>query len=312
LRSSPQQQVEVQGGYYAIQPINPQVVYLPQYDPTVVYVGGGLSPALLTFGIGIGITALLVSQPWGWGGWGWNWEARRVYYNRAPWGGWGGGYHPLGRGTGRGRCRITIGQVMAGTGAIGLRIIGLRTLRGIRRIASRVRVRARGGRSIRGHLRIIGLAMGVLRMAADLRLNRCDQERLEISRSHGLPILGRLLGFDRHRITGLRMRTVPLHRSQRRRRGLRRPDLLRRISRRRGRRVSRRGAGTGEDRGKVCPPLLVRSEIHVLAGIFHLAGGASGGGYVTVSGVIHDHAVGAEAPAQGADGALHSCDPASR
>jgi hypothetical protein len=94
LRSSPQQQVEVQGGYYAIQPINPQVVYLPQYDPTVVYVGGGLSPALLTFGIGIGITALLVSQPWGWGGWGWNWEARRVYYNRAPWGGWGGGYHP--------------------------------------------------------------------------------------------------------------------------------------------------------------------------------------------------------------------------
>jgi hypothetical protein len=94
LRSSPQQQVEVQGGYYAIQPVNPQVVYVPQYNPTVVYVGGGLSPALLTFGIGIGITALLVSQPWGWGGWGWNWGARRVYYNRAPWGGWGGGYHP--------------------------------------------------------------------------------------------------------------------------------------------------------------------------------------------------------------------------
>src|ERR1700753_4355805 len=95
LRSTPQQQVMDEGGYYAIQPVNPQVVYVPQYDPTVVYAGGGLSPAMLTFGIGIGITALLVSQPWGWGGWGWNWGARRVYYNRAPWGGWGGGYRPV-------------------------------------------------------------------------------------------------------------------------------------------------------------------------------------------------------------------------
>ena len=98
LRSTPQQQVEVEqyGGqpYYAIQPVNPQVVYVPQYDPTVVYAGNGLSPALITFGFGIGITALLVSQPWGWGGWGWNWGSRRIYYNRGPWGGWQGGYRP--------------------------------------------------------------------------------------------------------------------------------------------------------------------------------------------------------------------------
>src|SRR6201999_1215453 len=46
-------------------------------------------------------------------------------------------------------------------------------------------------------------------------------------------------------------------------------------------------------------------------GGFHFAGGASGGGNVTVTGVIHDHAVGAEAPAQGADGALHAGDPAA-
>jgi len=98
LRSTQQQQVEVQQEagqpYYVIQPVNPQVVYVPQYDPTVVYAGSGLNAGLITFGIGIGITALLVSQPWGWGGWGWNWGARRVYYNRAPWGGWGGGYRP--------------------------------------------------------------------------------------------------------------------------------------------------------------------------------------------------------------------------
>ncbi len=98
LRSTPQQQVEVQQNagqpIYVIQPVNPQVVYIPQYNPTVVYVGGGPSVGLITFGIGIGITALLVSQPWGWGGWGWNWGARRIYYNRGPWGGWHGGYRP--------------------------------------------------------------------------------------------------------------------------------------------------------------------------------------------------------------------------
>ncbi len=98
LRSTPQQQVEVQqyGGQpiYVIQPVNPQVVYVPVYNPTVVYTGSGLNVGLITFGIGIGITALLVSQPWGWGGWGWNWGARRIYYNRGPWGGWHGGYRP--------------------------------------------------------------------------------------------------------------------------------------------------------------------------------------------------------------------------
>jgi hypothetical protein len=95
LRSTPQQQVEVQPGpYYVITPVNPNVVYVPQYDPTVVYAGSGLNAGLITFGIGIGITALLVSRPWGWGGWGWNWGSRRIYYNRGPWGGWGGGYRP--------------------------------------------------------------------------------------------------------------------------------------------------------------------------------------------------------------------------
>jgi hypothetical protein len=97
LRSSPQQVVDVQQNagqpIYVIQPANPQVVYLPQYNPTVVYTGSS-GAGLVTFGIAIGITALLVSQPWGWGGWGWNWGGHRIYYNRGPWGGWGGGYRP--------------------------------------------------------------------------------------------------------------------------------------------------------------------------------------------------------------------------
>ena len=96
LRSNTQQTVEVQQvpgrTIYAIQPANPQVVYVPQYDPTVVYArprSGMLVPSLITFGAGIGIGMLLASnQPWGWGGWGWNWGARRASYNHAAWAGW--------------------------------------------------------------------------------------------------------------------------------------------------------------------------------------------------------------------------------
>jgi len=103
LRSTPQQQVQVQQEsgqpVYAIQPANPQVVYVPQYDPTVVYVGPSpsavVATSFLTFGVGIGIGALLVNnRPWGWGGWGWNWGGRSIYYNHGPWGGWHGGYRP--------------------------------------------------------------------------------------------------------------------------------------------------------------------------------------------------------------------------
>jgi len=103
LRSTEQQQVEVQQSanqpVYAIQPANPEVVYVPQYDPTVVYagpsVGAVVATSLITFGVGIGIGALIANnRPWGWGGWGWNWGGRVIYYNRGPWGGWHGGYRP--------------------------------------------------------------------------------------------------------------------------------------------------------------------------------------------------------------------------
>src|ERR1035437_9489956 len=49
-----------------------------------------------------------------------------------------------------------------------------------------------------------------------------------------------------------------------------------------------------------------------LAGGADFAAGASGGGDVALEGVVHDHAVGGEAPAEGADGALHALDPATR
>src|SRR6202142_1119330 len=103
LRTNEQAQVEVQQPtpgqtVYVIQPANPQVVYVPVYDPTVVYIrpaGGVVATPVITFGVGIGIGALIVdNRPWGWGGWGWNWGARRAYYNHAYWGGWGNPYRP--------------------------------------------------------------------------------------------------------------------------------------------------------------------------------------------------------------------------
>jgi hypothetical protein len=102
LSTNQQQTVVVQQGpqtIYVIQPTNPQVVFVPQYDPTMVFgppaPGAMVGPALLTFGVGIGIGALIASsQPWGWGGWGWNWGSRRAYFNHAYWGGWARPYRP--------------------------------------------------------------------------------------------------------------------------------------------------------------------------------------------------------------------------
>src|SRR6202451_4439897 len=103
LRSNEQQQAEVQEPtgqtFYVIQPASPQVVYVPVYDPTVVYIRPApdvvVATSVITFGVGIGIGALIVdNRPWGWGGWGWNWGARRAYYNHVYWGGWSNPYRP--------------------------------------------------------------------------------------------------------------------------------------------------------------------------------------------------------------------------
>jgi Protein of unknown function (DUF3300) len=93
LQSNQQQQVvtQNQGGQQIIvvQPANPQVVYVPTYDPTVIYTrpstGAVVAGALLTFGAGIAIGALINNQPWGWGGWGWNWGHRTVIVNHNTW-----------------------------------------------------------------------------------------------------------------------------------------------------------------------------------------------------------------------------------
>ena len=91
LRSGPQQRVLVEPysgqRVIVIQPANPQIVYVPQYDPGVVYgYGGPGAAAWITFGVGIGLGAALANNhPWGWSSWGWNWGHRRLLYNHHYW-----------------------------------------------------------------------------------------------------------------------------------------------------------------------------------------------------------------------------------
>jgi len=87
LKTTPQQNVTTQGQTIIIEPANPQVVYLPEYDPWLIYgaplavypgyyAGPWIGGPIISFGIGF---------PIGWGfGWGWGWPA---------WGcNWGGGF----------------------------------------------------------------------------------------------------------------------------------------------------------------------------------------------------------------------------
>jgi hypothetical protein len=93
LKDTPQQTVATQGSTIVIQPANPQVVYVPAYDPWAVY-GDPLLPwpgwydypgiwyggPYLSFGIGFGI-GFFGGYGWGWGNWGFDWHNRYPIYN---------------------------------------------------------------------------------------------------------------------------------------------------------------------------------------------------------------------------------------
>jgi|HubBroStandDraft_3_1064219.scaffolds.fasta_scaffold63940_2 hypothetical protein len=94
LASNTQQTVTSQGTTIVIQPANPQVIYVPAYNPWVIYGGpivaypgwvpvpgiwwGGPS---ISFGIGFGV-GYWGGFGWGWNHWGYNWGNRTVIYNR--------------------------------------------------------------------------------------------------------------------------------------------------------------------------------------------------------------------------------------
>ena len=96
LKSTDQQTVQSQGSDIVIQPANPQVVYVPAYNPWLVY-GYPVSPwpywynypgiwwggpSLYWGGIGFGI-GFYGGYGWGWNHWGTNWGGRTVVYNHS-------------------------------------------------------------------------------------------------------------------------------------------------------------------------------------------------------------------------------------
>ena len=96
LRSGPQQVVTNNGPDIVIQPANPEIVYVPTYDPWVVYgppipvwpgfVFGGIWVGQPFWGWGIGINiGFFRPYPWGWHAWGFNWGAHGLYYGGRPW-----------------------------------------------------------------------------------------------------------------------------------------------------------------------------------------------------------------------------------
>ena len=93
LNSSEQEKVAKQGSTIVIEPANPEVVYVPAYDPWLVYGApiiaypgwypvpgifwGGVG---LSFGIGFGI-GYFGGFGWGWGHWGYDWHGRSAFFD---------------------------------------------------------------------------------------------------------------------------------------------------------------------------------------------------------------------------------------
>jgi uncharacterized membrane protein YgcG len=90
LKTTPQQTVTTQGPTVVIQPANPDVVYVPSYDPELIYgYPVGLWPGFypwwgapgpyISWGVGFGIGPFF-GFGWGWNAWGFDWYNRGLLY----------------------------------------------------------------------------------------------------------------------------------------------------------------------------------------------------------------------------------------
>jgi uncharacterized membrane protein YgcG len=93
LNSNEQESVTTQGNTIVIEPANPEVVYVPAYDPWLVYgvpivaypgwypVPGIFWDGLgFSFGIGFDI-GFFGGFGWGWGHWGYDWHGHRAFFD---------------------------------------------------------------------------------------------------------------------------------------------------------------------------------------------------------------------------------------
>jgi hypothetical protein len=93
LESTPQESVTDDGQTIVIEPASPDVVYVPEYDPWVVYGAPialypgwtgvvGYAPGVY-FGVGVGI-GFLAGFGWGWHHWDADWHGRSVWFHHHP------------------------------------------------------------------------------------------------------------------------------------------------------------------------------------------------------------------------------------
>ncbi len=144
LQSTPQEAVSYNQGYIQLAPPDPQVVYIPAYNPWTAYgqpvspypgfsfsgVLGAIGSVLgngMRFGGGIGMAAFS-HTPFGWAGWVLNWLASNILFHQSPyqsqstsvahWGNAGGGYYG-GQGGGINRNPNRFPQPLQGNSRVG-------------------------------------------------------------------------------------------------------------------------------------------------------------------------------------------------
>jgi Protein of unknown function (DUF3300) len=80
LQATPEQEVLLEDDYIRIVPAQPTLIYVPLYDPAIVYYHRPLSGLAITFAVGLAIGAWLNDDC--------DWRGRRVYYHGWSGGGW--------------------------------------------------------------------------------------------------------------------------------------------------------------------------------------------------------------------------------
>jgi len=97
LQSTPQEAVSYDQGNIELAPVNPEVVYVPAYNPWDVYgqpvapypgfsllgaLGSFFGSSPVSYGLGIAMTAFS-HTPWGWLAWGLSWLTQSVLFHQA-------------------------------------------------------------------------------------------------------------------------------------------------------------------------------------------------------------------------------------
>jgi hypothetical protein len=87
LRSDPYDTVTVASGYYQILPVNPAYIYVPTYNPGIVF--GPPGPGIvISAAIGFGPAVIIgpAFAPWGWTHPYFLWGAHGIFFDNVPWG----------------------------------------------------------------------------------------------------------------------------------------------------------------------------------------------------------------------------------